>query len=219
MSADAIRELIANALQQEHQHQHLAAHLNSLKNGLHPLLGLDRPTANTKLLEFSIQYINYVPEFIEVVDDSVRKSGVNELISPFLSIVSEYFLSPSPAINGHAGLIGLLDEAYLGHRLFEEVNDIFWSRGGFPLIPLDTSQANVIAHAIVGEPFANELDSLVEHAVSGLGRRFEALEQGGLGRFIKEHAQHWKQGEQQWPCLAGEMGLDFKLRQHYLKAI
>ncbi|WP_426415548.1 hypothetical protein [Aestuariirhabdus sp. LZHN29] len=219
MSVSAIRKLIKDALQKEQETEHLKAHLASLKNGLHPLLGLDQGKANDKLLEFSTRYINYVPQFIEVVEEGAQRTGTGALVTPYVTIAKEYFLTPVPAISGHEGLIGLFDEAYLCHRLLEEVNDIFWSNGGFPLLPLDTSQANVIAHAIVGEPFANELDSLVAEAVSGLSLGFQKMGKDGFGSSLKERAQHWESGDQQWPCLAGEMGLDFKLRQRYLKAI
>ncbi|RRJ82571.1 hypothetical protein [Aestuariirhabdus litorea] len=219
MSVNAIRDLIANASKQEEANHYLQSHLASLKNGLHPLLGLDHKTANEHLLEFCTRYINYVPNFIEVMEQGAKRSRIESVILPFVDIAKEYFLNPSPAIAGHQGLIGLMDEAYLCHRLFEEVNDMVWNRGGYPMLPLDTSQANVIAHAIVGEPFANELDALVMQAVSGLASRFETLEQEPLAAFFEENARQWETGGQEWPCLASEMGLDFKLRQRYLKAI
>jgi len=48
-------------------------------------------------------------------------------------------------LEGHEGLDGLLDEAYLAHRLVEEVNDLYIKHFGQPLIPADTTVANVIA--------------------------------------------------------------------------
>ena len=68
----------------------------------------------------------------------------------------------------HQGLLALLDEAYLAHRLLEEVNDRYLAHGGGQLVPLDTTRASLIVHHLLGEPFANELDALVQVTVDGL---------------------------------------------------
>ncbi len=71
-------------------------------------------------------------------------------------------------MDGHEGLESLLDEAYLAHRLVEEVNDLYIKHFGQPLIPSNTTVASVIAHQLIGEQFANQLDEAVHHAVDEL---------------------------------------------------
>ncbi|MFN7133346.1 MAG: hypothetical protein ACK4N5_14805, partial [Myxococcales bacterium] len=46
-----------------------------------------------------------------------------------------------------------------------EVNDLYIKHFGQPLIPADTTVANVIAHQLIGEAFANQLDEAVHLAV------------------------------------------------------
>ncbi|MGN5945731.1 hypothetical protein ACNQRS_32315, partial [Pseudomonas aeruginosa] len=64
-------------------------------------------------------------------------------------------------IAGHDGIDAMLDEAYLAHRLVEEVNDRFIAHFGQALIPLDTTVATQVAHQLIGEPFANPLHQAV----------------------------------------------------------
>ncbi len=65
-------------------------------------------------------------------------------------------------------LAELLDEAYLAHRLVEELNDRYIACFAEPLLTLDTTRANLLAHQLIGESFANQLDALLDEVLPGV---------------------------------------------------
>jgi hypothetical protein len=79
------------------------------------------------------------------------------------------------------GLEALLDEAFLVHRLLEEVNDYHIRSLGHPLLPLDMTEANIIVYHLLGEQLGSRLESLVQYASA------ELLEKAGV----------WKQAHTQ----------------------
>jgi hypothetical protein len=115
---------------------------------------------------------------------------------------------------GHEGLDSLLDEAYLAHRLVEEINDLYIRHFGRPLIPSNTTVASVIAHQLIGETLANHLDEAVHQAVDQLldEESFELASveayRERLGSPTTEAA--WKR----WPCLSRQLGVGLELEEH-----
>ena len=75
---------------------------------------------------------------------------------------------PAP---GDGGLEALLDEAFLAHRLLEEVNDHHIRHLQRPLLPLDMTEANLIVHYLLGDEFATRLEHLVQFTASQLLER------------------------------------------------
>ena len=115
-------------------------------------------------------------------------------------------------MQGHEGLEGLLDEAYLAHRLVEEVNDRYIAHFDQPLIPLDTTRANLIAHQLIGEPFANQLDEAVHHALAGM-LDDASFDQPSVQAYRErlaapDTASAW----QRWPCLSQQLGVELQLK-------
>ena len=49
--------------------------------------------------------------------------GFYDYAAPFLDTAEDYFLNPPQHLPADGGLEALLDEAFLAHRLLEEVND------------------------------------------------------------------------------------------------
>ena len=117
------------------------------------------------LTRFVAAYIDEVPDLLDAANEVAREAGIESQIKPVLKIAEQYFLQPPTIMAGHVGLDSLLDEAYLAHRFVEEVNDLYIKHFGQPLIPLDMTVANLIAHQLIGEEFANQLDEAVHHAV------------------------------------------------------
>lgn len=219
MKTEDIKQVIRDAIVFEQQSLQLTRHLNALKNGLHPLLGLDQEQANETLMEFVLQYIHHVPEFIRVMDETCNTSELTNFVRPFSNRSAAFVLSPPSIVEQLDGLDGLMHKAYLSHRLIEEVNEIFWSIAGYPLMPFDTNQANVIIHSIIGEPFANALDLEIEKAVVELSPHSQDFNTDEVRHHLQENAQRWKNSSEEWPCLAGQLGMDLKLRQFYLYAV
>ncbi len=158
MNTAALRQLIAQARQQESGSQALSRFLQTQLERLHPSIRLPKEDAPGALSAFVIAYIEEVPDVLDAAAEVAREAGIEAAVKPVLKIAEHFFLQPPALMEGHEGLEGLLDEAYLAHRLVEEVNDRYIAHLGQPLIPLDTTRANLIAHQLIGEPFANQLD-------------------------------------------------------------
>ncbi len=81
------------------------------------------------------------------------------------------------------------------------------------MIPADTTVANVIAHQLIGEDFANQLDEAVHLAVDEmLNEESFALESVEAYREqLKSPATEaaWKR----WPCLSRQLGVELELDQ------
>ncbi|MCL5042658.1 MAG: hypothetical protein M1440_09410 [Gammaproteobacteria bacterium] len=209
MNITALRDSVQRAQQLDQQallHKWLAERLPHLHSSIVP------PADGSEgLLRFVEAYIEEVPDVLEAAQSVARQANLEALLLPVLRVAADFFLQPPELPDDHHGMLVLLDEAYLAHRLVEEVNDRYASQGGIPLIPLDTTRANLIVHHLLGEPFANQLDSAVEEAVNGLlpASLFASDEfQQHLKRLDASQRQHlWDQ----WPCLSRRLGVDIRL--------
>ncbi len=202
-----IRDIIKLAQQHENQTQQLSqllcAHLEVLHQAIE--LPVDRPL--DALHQFVECYIEHAPEFLEAIEDISQQAGIYPQVSPLLRVAEEYFITPPKQLDGHVGLDALLDEAYLAHRLMEELNDRFLHRCGIPLVPMNMTRANLIAHHLIGEPFANELDLAVEAAATHLNALDEAFGSIAFNEYIYKHQRFGWQELDEWPCLASDLDI------------
>ena len=120
------------------------------------------------LFQFAIEYIEMAPRLIDCIDACARKSGKRRLFDPFIQTAVCYFTQPSLILTRYDGLDGLLVKAYLCHRLMEEMYENNLSTRRSKLVELEATQANLLAHQLIGEPFANELDESVTLTVMNL---------------------------------------------------
>ncbi len=212
MNTAALRQLIAQARQQESGSQALTHFLQTQLDRLHPSIRLPEADAPGALTAFVIAYIEEVPDVLDAAAEVAREAGIEAAVKPVLQIAEHFFLQPPALMEGHEGLEGLLDEAYLAHRLVEEVNDRYIAHLGQPLIPLDTTRANLIAHQLIGEPFANQLDEAVHHALAGM-LDDASFDQPSVQAY-REHlaapdtASSWRR----WPCLSQQLGVELQLK-------
>ncbi len=212
MNTAAVRQSIAQAQQHEISSQALARFLQAQLERLHPSIRLPEEDASGALSAFVRAYIEQVPEVLDAAVAVAREAGIEDAVKPVLKIAEHFFLQPPPLIDGHEGLEGLLDEAYLAHRLVEEVNDRYITHLGQPLIPLDTTRANLIAHQLIGEPFANQLDEAVHHALAGM-LDDASFDQPSVQAYRERLAapdtvSAWRR----WPCLSQQLGLELQLK-------
>ncbi|MGA4320316.1 hypothetical protein [Ectopseudomonas hydrolytica] len=212
MNTAAVRQSIAQAQQHEISSQALARFLQAQLERLHPSIRLPEEDAPGALSAFVSAYIEQVPEVLDAAVAVAREAGIEDAVKPVLKIAEHFFLQPPPLIDGHEGLEGLLDEAYLAHRLVEEVNDRYITHLGQPLIPLDTTRANLIAHQLIGEPFANQLDEAVHHALAGM-LDDASFDQPSVQAYRERLAapdtvSAWRR----WPCLSQQLGLELQLK-------
>ncbi|MBS7662783.1 hypothetical protein I0D00_12640 [Pseudomonas lalucatii] len=213
MNTAALRELIQRAHQHEAASSQLAQQLQAQLDRLHPSIRLPHQDALGALTRFVTAYIEQVPDVLDAAQQVAREAGIEEGIKPVLKVAEQFFLQPPALMEGHEGLDGLLDEAYLAHRLVEEVNDRYSSHLGRPLIPLDTTVANLIAHQLIGEPFANQLDEAVHHAVDGMLDE-ERFGQASVRAYRERlNDPHTEAAWQRWPCLSAQLGVELVLDQ------
>lgn len=211
MNTATLRQLIAQARQQEAGVQTLARFLQTQLERLHPSIRLPEDNASGALSAFVIAYIEEVPDVLDAAADVAREAGIEAAVKPVLKIAEQFFLQPPTLVAGHEGLEGLLDEAYLAHRLVEEVNDRYIAHLGQPLIPLDTTRANLIAHQLIGEPFANQLDEAVHHALAGM-LDDSSFDQPSVQAYRERlAAPNTASAWQRWPCLSQQLGVELQL--------
>ena len=211
MNTAALREQILRAQQHEAETGLLARHLAVQLPHLHATIELAEEDRNSVMTRFVSAYIEQVPDLLDAANEVAREAGIESQIKPVLKIAEQFFAQPPALINGHIGLEGLLDEAYLAHRLVEEVNDLYIKHFQQPLIPLDTTVANLIAHQLIGEQFANQLDEAVHHAVDEMlnddSFALESVEAYRDRLTSPETGAAWKR----WPCLSKQLGVGLAL--------
>jgi hypothetical protein len=218
MNTAHLRQLIGNAHQHEAANGQLRTLLGSLLDNLHPAIRLPAEDAPAVLTRFVSAYIEQVPDVLDAALDVAREAGLVALIRPVLKMAEGFFLKPPPLMEGHHGLESLLDESYLAHRLVEEVNDLYITHLGQPLIPLDTTVANLVAHRLIGEPFANQLDQAVHEAMQTLlhqpAFRSPAVQAYRATLCSSRTVAAW----QRWPCLSRQLGVGLELGRQGIPA-
>jgi hypothetical protein len=212
MNTAALREQIQRAIQHEAENGSLAKQL-ALQLPLHPAIHLPDSDAEGVLTRFVSAYIEQVPDLLDAANEVAREAGIESQIKPVLKIAEEYFTQPPVELKGHEGLDCLLDEAYLAHRLVEEVNDLYIKHLGQPLIPVSTTVANLIVHQLIGEQFANQLDEVVHHSVDNMlndeSFAVEAVDAYREKLTSPQTGAAWKQ----WPCMSRQLSVGLSLEQ------
>ncbi|MFP3516181.1 hypothetical protein SB766_08285 [Pseudomonas sp. SIMBA_077] len=211
MNTADIRAQISRAQEFDANNGQLAKHLATQLPHLHSTIQLPESDRTAVMSRFVIAYIDQVPDLLDAAHAVAREAGIQSQIEPVLKIAEQFFAQPPSLLQGHEGLEGLLDEAYLAHRLVEEVNDLYIKHFKQPLIPLDMTVANVIAHQLVGEDFANQLDEAVHHAVDNLlnddSFALESVEAYREKLTSPQTGAAWKR----WPCLSKQLGVELTL--------
>jgi hypothetical protein len=211
---DAIRNTINMAKLQEQKTDHLHHLLQQQLPQLHNAIQLPEEDSVSALADFVTRYIEHVPDFIEAIEHLTEQAGLYEHASVFLKIAKDYFLQPPTIVEGHSGMDALMDEAYLAHRLMEEINDRFIGRCGIPLAPMDMTRSNLIIHHLIGEPFANELDMAVQYSVELLMNQDKVFSTKQFQQYAEEHRHRgWAEELERWPCLAGDLAINLNFSE------
>lgn len=209
-----IRTAIAAARRQERQTHQLEIYLTSLAPRLHKAINLPQENSAAALLQFVERYIEHAPDFLAVLATAMERNGVLACGTVFLEIATDFFLQPPEVVHHDGGLRALIDEAYLAHRLIEEINDRLLILCGVPLAPMDMTMANIIVHQLLGEEFANQLDLAVHYAVEALFQPDQLRGDSRLARFVVQHSNSGGSYAADWPCMAddAEIHLNFAAR-------
>jgi hypothetical protein len=177
MVSPGIRDIIDEALRKEHESNHLSSVLEQRLPQLRQTLILPEEEPVAALMAFITRYIQSVPGCLRLVTAVSKRLGFFEYAAPFLHLAEDYFLQPPEDLPQDGGLEALLDEAFLAHRLLEEVNDHHIKQLQRPLLPVDMTEANIIVHHLLGDAFASRLDQLVQFTASQLLRTEHIWEQ------------------------------------------
>jgi hypothetical protein len=168
MAQTEIRSIIAQAIALEQRTHALRNRLSANIDELRKRLELPEEAPAEALIDFITRYIESVPGSIALVTAVSKQLGFHEYAAPFLHIAEDYFLQPPEDLPETGGLALLLDEAFLAHRLLEEVNDHHFRHVQRPLLPVDMTEANIIAHHLLGDTLANRLEQLVQFTANRL---------------------------------------------------
>ena len=202
MNVENIRELIRSANELELKNHYLQKLINV--QPLHHSIVLSDHNAHESLLAFARDYINSVPDVLVALGDVSQAAGIASFIEPLLNIAVENFtIAPS-------GLDQLLDKAYFAHRLIEEAADFYSNKTGSSLIPPEMTQANLIIHALLGEAFANRLDSTVDDIVSQLIRSQPVSHEQIREVINHSDAQQWAGIWSELNGVAKNLGIELK---------
>ncbi len=171
MAKPGIRESINAAISHEARtgrfRRRLEHDLAELKAKL--LLQEDQPV--DALMDFVVDYAESVPGSLSLVSAVSKRYGFYDYAEPFLKMAEDYFLNPPDELPADGGLEALLDEAFLAHRVIEEVNDHHIRHLQRPLLPVDMTEANLIVHYLLGDEFATRLEQRVQYTAAGLLER------------------------------------------------
>ena len=177
MTATSIRQIISAARRHEDATHQLRARLeHQLPQLQHKLLLPEREPVPA-LMTFIVGYVECVPSCLSLVTAVSKSLGFFAYAAPFLHLAEDYFLQPPAELPHTEGLEALLDEAFLAHRLLEEVNDHHIKHLQRPLLPLDMTEANIIVHHLLGDEFAGRLEQLVQFTATQLLHREYIWEQ------------------------------------------
>lgn len=214
MNTEALQQLIQKSVAEEQQTGELHQLLQQRLETVERIVQLPEIEALERLYEFVIRYIQQVPQMLEDLHQGAVEAGLLNYVSPILEVVEGFFMAPPKELNSDSGLVALMDEAFLAHRLFEEVNDTYIMRVGQPMIPFDMTMSNVIVHSLIGEPYANDLEQIVMVATKGIFGEEKAYEKNEkfLAFMDKKDNDNLIKIAQRWPCMSTQMGLDSHLQ-------
>lgn len=213
MSTAAIRDTIKLAKLHEQQNGQLLKLMEHYAyNNAHMSIQLPEQNPGASLVEFIVAYIENVPNFIDAVREITLEANIQDYAETYLQIAQDYFLKPREAVAEHVGLRELMDQAYLAHRLMEEVNDRFMLRSSIPLVPMDMTMSNLIVHSLIGEPFVNELDEAVQYTVECTTIKEHVYDSEEFKAYVASHKNNrWDHELNNWPCLTDHLAIRLQL--------
>ena len=140
----------------------LVAYLNERVKHLHHSINLPENDGTAALASFIERYVELVPDFIRAFEDFLSMADVAGEIARQVVTAKEFLDAPVELVSSEESLEAHMYQAYLAHRLLEELNDVLNASYHCPVIPVDMTRSNLIVHHIIGEPFANQIDGAIQ---------------------------------------------------------
>lgn len=208
-----IEELVRNAQQHESETNALLLRLEQQMSTLPKSIALPQDEPAVALKTFVVEYISHVPSVIGAVSIAAREAGIDTYVAPFLEVATNFLLSPKGQANKTLGYLELMEQAYLAHRLIEEVNDQYIVHAGIPLIPMDVTKANIITHHLLGETLANSLDDVVEETARQMTSKDIVYSSEQFKKYVEiRKGKGWDQVWKQWSDMTRFLEVDLSLK-------
>jgi len=158
MRLDAVIEFIEQAIAAENlsdlYQRNLAMRLSTLHNTI-TLTGQD-PARD--LRQFVFAYTRLAPRLISCIDKCARSSGTLSYLQTSLELSYRILAQASAAPDPSATMQNLLASAYQCHRLVEELYENNMSMRNSQVVDSAVTEANLLAHHLVGEELASGID-------------------------------------------------------------
>jgi hypothetical protein len=160
---------------EKHKGQFYQALKRSLP-GLHHSIHLPARDLPSHLTGFVIRYVQAVPKWLGQMESICHAGGLD--MAPVRELIGRCFAEPPERHPDQVGLGAILDDAYLAHRVLEEINEHLYPLCGTPLLPMNPLVANLVVREMLGEEFACELDRIstqITQRFAGLSLSPESL--------------------------------------------
>ncbi len=207
-----LRHSIEQARLLEDQNGQLAAQLSLKTASLHPAIKTPHDNAVPVLLDFVIRYTEHVAEFVDVLSIIGINANCCEYTEAVVDFCTDVFDQTPTLLKGQNELAILMAQAYIAHRVIEEVNEHFSQQCNEPLIPMDMTRSNLIIHQLIGEPLANQLDLVAQDVAEQLERDYLRLDSGIFDQNASREIA-WGIEVTHWPCLTDTLAVDLLLGQ------
>ncbi|BFM04827.1 hypothetical protein [Halioxenophilus aromaticivorans] len=168
---------------------------------VHHLVALPRGQEFDALSKFVVAYIDALPDCLEHFHRVAEQANLSPYTDLFLNLATDFVLAPPAELELEVGFGHLMDEAFMAHRLLEELNDRCLHYLGGPGLPVDNSFANVIVHGLIGDEFANDLDLAVHFAIESQA----AQERAVTANLHAKPLQAVADAAKDWPTLGEEL--------------
>jgi len=223
MDTNDLRHSIEQARQLEKQHGQLAAQLSLKTPSLHHAIKTPLDYTVPVLLDFVVRYIEHVAEFVDVLSIIGINANCCEYTEAVVNFCTSAFdqtpsLFPEQELTGQDPLATLMAQAYIAHRVIEEVNEHFSQQCNEPLIPMDMTRSNLIIHQLIGEAQANQLDLVAQGVAEQLERDYLRLDSGIFDQNASREIA-WGIEVTHWPCLTDTLAVDLLLGQGSSEAV
>jgi hypothetical protein len=168
MTLEVVYELINQASRAEVLSNTYQRSLATQLDSFHRSISLDGHDPASDLCNFVLKYISIAPQIIECIDECAKLSGIYTLFQPSIDLALRYFVHPSDFVLQHSPIKSLLIRAYQCHRLIEELYENNRTLRNKHIHNIQTTQANLLAHHLIGEQLANEIDNTIYAAFQQL---------------------------------------------------
>jgi len=156
MNLALMNEIINQACQEESESKRFQRSLATRIDSLHKAIILEGQDPALDLSRFALDYIKLVPEAIGQMNECIRLEAKYAVLQPSVDLAIRLFTQP--ADTSTADIFSLLPRAYQCHRLIEELYDNNHSLRTNQYLSNQITQANLLAHQLVSEEVANDID-------------------------------------------------------------